>query len=61
MRRTYFTLICGRNPGKCCRTGIPLLLEPPPTGRWEELGQASIFLIVFDAKGGLSVTYMVDK
>ncbi|WP_420617965.1 hypothetical protein [Candidatus Poriferisocius sp.] len=33
----------------------------PPTRRWEDLGQAYVFFIVFEAQGVLSVTDLVSK
>lgn len=32
-----------------------------PTRRWEDLGQAYVFFVVFEAQGVLSVTDLVNK
>ncbi len=32
-----------------------------PTRRWEDLGQANIFFVVFEAQEVLSVTDLIDK
>lgn len=45
------------------QSGLPGRVQPgrPSTRRWEDLGQAYIFFIVFEAQEVLSVTDLIGK